>query len=269
MTTSQPALEFSSFAEVYERLLVGPLFRPWAEVLLSRADVKPGDRLLDVACGTGIVARLARPGVGDEGRVVAVDLNPQMLAVGRPLDPGIDWREGNAMALPIEEGEEFDVCTCHQGIQFVPDKPLAIREMRRVLAPTGRLAIAAWRPQTEVPLLMALQDVAERHVGPVVDQRHSYGDEQALANLLDDAGFGDVRVDAVSLTIRFADPSVFVRLNAMALVGMSAMAKQIGNEERATIVAAIMAESADAVAPHLDGQELAFDLLSNVATARR
>ncbi|MEO8075531.1 MAG: methyltransferase domain-containing protein, partial [Acidobacteriota bacterium] len=77
--------------------------------------------------------------------MVGVDMAPAMLAVARTVDPTMDWREGNAVSLPVSAGEHFTVLTCHQGLQFMPDKPAAIREMRRVLSPGGRVAIATWR----------------------------------------------------------------------------------------------------------------------------
>jgi ubiquinone/menaquinone biosynthesis C-methylase UbiE len=268
MENPAPALDFSSFAEAYERLLVGPLFRPWAELIVERLRLGPGDHVLDVACGTGIAARLAKARVGPGGRVVGVDVNPQMLAVARTLGPEIDWREGNAGALPVGAGEPFDVVVCQQGLQFFPDKPLAAREMRRVLVSGGRLAIATWRPLEEMSFLEALHRVAERHVGPVADARHGFGDDRALSALLVDAGFEDVRVEVASLPIRFADGAVFVRLNAMALVGMSARSKEMGEEERARTVAAIVQESEEVLRPHADGGGLTYELRSNVATAR-
>src|SRR5215471_17885468 len=130
------------FTEIYERVLVGPLFRPFAEQLVTRVGLTRSDTLIDVACGTGIVARVARERLGPEARIVGVDVAPAMLAVARTVDPTIDWREGNAVALPVSAGEEFTVLTCHQGLQFMPDKLAAVRDMRRVLAPGGRVAIA-------------------------------------------------------------------------------------------------------------------------------
>src|SRR5262245_55858244 len=111
----------TTFTEIYERVLVGPLFRPFAEQLVARVAPTPGDSVLDVACGTGIAARVARERLGAEARIVGVDVAPAMLAVARTADPTIDWREGDAAALPVSE--QFTVLTCHQGLQFMPDKP--------------------------------------------------------------------------------------------------------------------------------------------------
>ena len=125
MSLPSYAMNQASFPEMYERWLVGPLFRPWAEMTLEEVRVSPDDRILDIACGTGIVARLASERLGDAGHVVGVDLSPDMLAVARALAPDVDWREGNASALPLRDGEQFDVVVCQQGLQFFPDRPAA------------------------------------------------------------------------------------------------------------------------------------------------
>jgi hypothetical protein len=140
--------------------------------------------------------------------------------------------------------------------------------MHRALAAHGRLAVSTWRPDDEIPLLRELRRVAERHVGPIVDRRHSFGQAGPLEALLRDAGFREVRSKTLSRSIRFSDGSVFVRLNAIALVGMSA-AKAMGDAERERIVGAITRDSADVARRHTDDARLAFELSANVATARR
>jgi ubiquinone/menaquinone biosynthesis C-methylase UbiE len=268
MTQPAYAMNQPNFAELYERWLVGPLFRPWAELLIERVGVSPGDRLLDLACGTGIVARLARERLGETGRVVGVDLSPLMLAVARTAGPGIEWREGNAGSLPFAESE-FDVVLCQQGLQFFPDKAAALAEMRRVLAPGGRLGVATWRPLDEVPGFLTLHRVAERHLGPVTDQRHSFGESAALQGVLSAAGFKDVSLETRSLPVHFEDPPAFVRLNSMALVGMSPGSKAMADEERIRLAGVIAAESAVALQPFADGTGITFQLKANLAVARR
>jgi ubiquinone/menaquinone biosynthesis C-methylase UbiE len=258
----------SSFPELYERELVEPLFRPWAEDIVTQVELTAGERVLDIACGTGIVARLAKKRVGTGGSVVGVDSSPQMLSVARSKAPEIDWREGSAVALPVAAGETFDVVTCQQGLQFFPDKPAASREMYRVLRSGGRLAVATWRPLDEVPLFRDLHGVAVRHLGEVVDQRHSFGDAGDLHRLFEEAGFRDVGVDVSSKTIRFANVSTILRLNTMALVGMSAASKSMSDADRARVVETIILDSESAVAPYRQGDGIAFELAANVATAR-
>jgi len=264
MTTPAQGLFTASLPELYERYLVAPLFRPFAGSLLRHAGLTPRDRLLDVACGTGVVLRVARETLGESAPVVGVDASPAMLAVARATTPAIDWREGDAAHLPVGAGETFDLVTCHQGVQFFKDKPAAAREMRRVLAPGGRVALATWRAARELPLMRDLQQVVERHVGPVFDVRHGFGDAGEMRQLLADAGFAEVRVEAVTRTIRIADPTVFPRLNAMALVGMSEAGKTMTEAQRAEVVAAIADECAGVVGCYVDGGDLVFDLATNV-----
>jgi ubiquinone/menaquinone biosynthesis C-methylase UbiE len=265
MTLPAYANNQQSFPAMYEQWLVGPLFRPWAEVMLDRLSPVHGDRVLDIACGTGIVARLAHDRVGPGGAVVGVDVSPGMLEVARAVAPGITWRDGSALDLPLAVGERFDVVTCQQGLQFFPDRAAAAHQMRRALAPGGRLGVATWRPAGEIAMFLQLQAVAERHLGPVVDQRHAFGDGGQLGALLEDAGIRDVRVETVTRTLRFDDGATFVRMNTMALVGMSAEAKAMTEEARAATVAAIVRDSADVLASFADGAAAVFDISSNVA----
>jgi ubiquinone/menaquinone biosynthesis C-methylase UbiE len=268
MSLPSYAMNQASFPEMYERWLVGPLFRPWAEMTLDEVRLSTGDRVLDIACGTGIVARVARERLGDAAYVVGVDISSDMLAVARASEPGIDWREGNAAALPLKAGEQFDIVVCQQGLQFFPDKPAAAAEMRRALARGGRLAVATWRSDEEIPFVRELRRVAERRLGAVADQRYSFGDAVTLEALLRDAGFDDVRSKILSRTIRLDGDVPYLRMNTMALVGMSAAGKAMTDEERQRSVEAIVTESAPVLQSFRDGSGLAFELSTNLATAR-
>lgn len=142
-------------AEAYESLLVPHQFAPWARDLVAHADPKPGERILDVACGTGVVMRSVVPLVGPNGRVVGVDSSPAMLAVARtraPSEAPIEWYEVSAEALPLSDAA-FDLVLCRQGLQFFADKLGATREMRRVLAPGGRVALSVWQTLAYNPCL--------------------------------------------------------------------------------------------------------------------
>jgi ubiquinone/menaquinone biosynthesis C-methylase UbiE len=263
-----PFINFSSLAEAYEGALVQPLFRPWVDELLDRAELKAGDRVLDIACGTGIVARVARERLGHAARVLGVDASEPMLAVAKREAPDIDWRAGNAMALPVDVAEQFDVVTCQQGLQFFPDRLAAAREMRRVLAEGGRVAIATWRPLDDVPFVRDLHALAERHLGPVVDQRHALGAASDIETLLREAGFRDVSVGTVTRTIRMPAPATFFQMNANAIVGMSPKAKAMDDAQRASVIATIAAESGRLLARYGDGEGVAFELSTNLAVAR-
>lgn len=261
------AMGQANFPEMYEHWLVAPLFRPFAEVALVDVGLIPGDRLLDIACGTGILARIALERSGGAGRIVGVDINPGMLAVARARAPEIDWREGNASALPLADGEQFDIVACHQGLQFFPDKPAAASQMRRALAKGGRLAVATWRPDREMPFLCELRKVAERHLGPIVDPRYSSGEAASVEALLASAGFEDVCFRVLSRTIRFEQGMPFVRMNAMAFVGVSAAGKAMGDEERNAMVETIVSDSMPVLKAWSNGEALIFEATTNLVTA--
>lgn len=145
--------------ELYQRFMVGAIFRPWAEDFLALAELRSDVRVLDVACGTGAVTRVVAGRVGGPGHVVGLDLSPGMLAVARASsEPGIEWREGNAMAMPFPDGY-FDLVLCHQGLQFMPDRLAALREMRRVLVAGGRLVLGVF--------CSSPGNVALAHIGPL------------------------------------------------------------------------------------------------------
>jgi ubiquinone/menaquinone biosynthesis C-methylase UbiE len=256
----------TGFPEMYERMLVGPLFRPFAEASLDAVRVCPGDRVLDIACGTGIAARLAQERLGGDGTVVGVDISADMLGVARAVAPNIDWREGSATDLPLRDDERFDVVLCHQGMQFVADRAAAAAGMRRALGRGGRLAVATWRSDDEMPCLRELREVAERHLGPIADRRYSLGEGPALVELLRTAGFGDVRSRTVSRVVRFEDGSIFARLNAMALVGMSGARDRV-DKDRRRAADRLARESATVLERYADGSETAFEVSSNLATA--
>ncbi|TCU14688.1 class I SAM-dependent methyltransferase [Rhizobium sullae] len=268
MTLPGSSMNQPTFPELYERWLVNPLFRPWAEITLEEVGLSPGDRVLDIACGTGIVARIARERLGDGGYVVGVDISSDMLAVARAVAPGIDWREGNASALPLNDREQFDVVACQQGLQFFSDKPAAAAQMRRALATGGRLAVATWRSDDEIPFFRDLRRIAERHLGAIADLRHSFGDAAPLEALLQDAGFHDVRSRAITRTIHFQEGAPLLRLNTMALVGMSSVGKEMDDQERKRVVEEIVGESSPVLQPYTDGSGLAFELSTNLATAK-
>jgi ubiquinone/menaquinone biosynthesis C-methylase UbiE len=262
------AMQQTNFAERYEGIVVPPLFQTFAGALLEAGGVAPGTRVLDVACGTGIVARLAHPRVGPSGQVTGLDLSAQMLGVARRCDAGIEWVEGDAQKLPFEPAR-FDAVLCQQGLQFFPDRAAAVGEMRRVLAPGGRVAVATWKALTEVPLFLALHRVAEQHLGPMDDPRHGLGDARALEALLNQAGFVQVRVETVERAVRFPDGVAYARMNAQALVGMNPNSSTLPEAERFALVGKIVEASAPVLAAYADGPPaIASRVSTHLATGR-
>ena len=135
-----------SIPENYDRHLGPVLFEPYARDLARRLEVKDGARVLEVACGTGIVTRHLVDRLPPRARLVATDLNEPMLEHARrkiPETKPVEWRQADACALPFPDAS-FEAVVCQFGLMFVPDKPKAVREARRVLAPGGRLLLSVW-----------------------------------------------------------------------------------------------------------------------------
>jgi ubiquinone/menaquinone biosynthesis C-methylase UbiE len=208
-------------AQVYEEYYRPAIFEPLSDVLLDHARPRTGERVLDVACGTGIVTRRVPPLVGTGGRVVGVDINPGMIDVARSLTPPdgtpVEWRHGDAVALDLEDGA-FDLVLCQQGLQFFANRAAALREMRRVLADEGRVAIAAWHGIEDHPLFAALGEAELAHLGDLgvavtaadLFAPFSLGEADELRHLLTDAGFSDVEISSASIEARFATPERFI-----------------------------------------------------------
>jgi ubiquinone/menaquinone biosynthesis C-methylase UbiE len=217
VNTSATAVSFKQYggdaAENYQRYFVPTIGTATATALLDAVELRPGDRVLDVACGTGVVTRLAADRVGPDGVVAGLDINPAMLAVARsdPRSAGIEWHEGDAESLPLADGS-FDVAVSSLGLQFVPDRASALHEMQRVLAPGGRLAIATAGPTP--PLFAVLEHALAQHVTPkaagFMGAVFSLHDPDELEKLASSAGFRGVEVRSQLLSITLPGPRDFL-----------------------------------------------------------
>jgi len=200
-----------SAAEVYEEFFVPALFGAWAPRLCDAAAVGRGQRLLDVACGSGVVAReAARRGAAGIG----LDRNPDMLAVARRLAPAIDWHEGLAESLPFED-DSFDAVACQFGLMFFDDRVVALREMGRVLKPGGRLVVATWDSLARTPGYAAMVALLERLFGAEVAAglRAPFvlGDAGEVQELFAAAGITGSQVDTQVGEARFPSIEDWVR----------------------------------------------------------
>lgn len=204
-----------SAATAYEGLHVPALFEEWADPVLDAAGVVLGDRVLDVACGTGVLARAAVTRVGTDGSVAGVDPNAGMLAVAGRLAPSVDWREGTAEALPFSDSS-FDAVVSQFGLMFFVDRLGAIREMSRVLAPGGTLAVAVWDSLENSPayaMEVALLDrIAGAAAADAVRAPFVLGDTRELTRLFQEAGVSSLEVATRMGTARF--PSIRMMVEA-------------------------------------------------------
>lgn len=257
-------------AEIYQRNMVRRIFAPWARRLMAVANVAAGETVLDVACGTGVVARLAAAAAGPGGAVTGIEINPAMLEVARGLEAidgaPIAWVEGDACAMPVPDGA-FDLVLCQQGLQFFNDRAAAAREMRRALAPGGRLALTVWRPIAHAAGHAAVADAVERHVGADAAQSRrapfEIGGADAVREVLVGAGFADVRVVIAADVVRFDSAENLVRTFMEGTPLAPFMA-----EAGAATVAAVIAMVAERVGDYQDDDGLALPMQTWVATAR-
>ncbi len=196
-----------SAADIYERFFLPALFAEWAPRLAERSAIGPGDRVLDVACGTGVAAREALARVAPGGRVSGLDCNPDMLGVAARIAPQVDWRAGTAQALPFGDAS-FDVALCQFGLMFFEDRAGALAEMWRVLRPGGRLAVATWAALPTSPgyaaMYALLQDLFGAEIAGALHAPFALGEADMLHALAREAGIAGATVETVAGHARFA-----------------------------------------------------------------
>ncbi len=255
---------------IYQEFLVPAMFAPFAKRLVEHGYVRPGSRVFDVACGTGVVSRAAAILAGTSGSVAGVDLGEPTVAIARshPAEENaapIDYAQADAAALPFD-AEDFDVALCQQGLQFFPERAAALTEMRRVLKSGGHIAIATWKDIE--PPFSAIADALGRHVSTEAAQMmHSpftLGDGAILAQLMSDAGFHEVAVIDETIECTWASHPEFACRYIAASPIASVFAAMPGHSQQA-----VSDEVAERLAPHAtaDGS-LRMPMTSNVAVGR-
>lgn len=252
-------------AVVYEQKFVPALFGQWGPAVADAAAISDGDRVLDVACGTGVLAREAAARVGVGGRVTGLDLNDDMLAVARRIRPEIDWRQGDATALPFETGS-FDAVACQFALMYLPDRLAALREMWRVLAPGGRLAVAVWASCARATGYAVLTEIAERRTNEaaaaMLRAPFVLGDEAELLSLFEQAGIAGAALATRDGHVRYATIDDFV----------SAEVKGSPLDDLLDDAAydALVTEAREGMARFCDEVgKLAFPIAAHIVTARK
>jgi SAM-dependent methyltransferase len=177
-------------ATVYEAFFVPALFEQWTSPMLDTAKVRPGDHVLDVGCGTGVLARAAVDRVGPSGMVVGLDSNPGMLSVASQIAPHVTWKEGAAEKIPFDDAS-FDVVASSFGLMFF-DRTPALHEMMRVLRPGGRLIVSVWDSFENIPAYSILIALLRHKVGlraaDALRAPFGLGDPEKLKGVFDAAG---------------------------------------------------------------------------------
>jgi len=200
-------------AEVYDEQFVPALFAPWGPVVCDAAAILPGQRVLDVACGTGVLSLAAQERVGAAGAVAGLDVNAQMLTVARHKRSDIEWHEGRAEALPFAD-QAFDRVVSQFGMMFFDDAAGALREMWRVLRRGGRIAVAVCDALERSPGYASFAALLERLFGAAVAEAFrapfALGDANRLLDLCDAAGIAGAQVSRHSRDVRFGSIDALV-----------------------------------------------------------
>ena len=265
-------------AHAYQRYFGPAIFEPLTSLVVADAPPPAGGRVLDVACGTGILTRRLAALAGPAATVVGVDLNPGMLAVASTIpSPGgapIEWRQGDGADLDLDDAS-FDAAYCQQGLQFFGDRAAGAAELRRVVAPGGTAVIACWKGLDHHPLYAAMAEAEEPHLQELgveltIDELaapFSLGDAGELAGLLHTAGFDTVEVLERSVDARFADADRFVERMEFAYAAViPQFAEDPASFER--YLAAITDATTDLVASARRGDEVVVPMHAHLAIAR-
>lgn len=268
MDVRYPLLDMNPM-EVYEQVMVPAIMIPGVQLMLRYAQPQSGERVLDVACGTGIVARTVAPLVGAAGKVTAVDINPAMLKVARSLPQpdgaAVDWREGSALSLPLQDAA-YDLALCHQGLQFFPDKVAALREMHRALVKGGRVVVNVQQSLAHNPIYLAFNNVLITHMNlPALAAPFAFGEAEPLREALDEAGFREVEVIPVSHYITFRGIDSFIQAS---ITGSAAVIQELNSLDvgaKTHLADQLMQDMTPILEPYLNKGVLTMPLAALVA----
>lgn len=253
-------------AEVYDESFVPALFRHWGPVVTAAAAIKPGDRVLDVACGTGALTLAVAEAVAPDGSVTGLDANPQMLAVARRKAPHIKWIEGVAEALPQPDGS-LDAVVSQFGFMFFDDRPGALRQMMRVLRPGGRLAVAVCDDVENSPGYGKLAKLLDRLFGTKVGDAFRapfvLGNAETLRDICRQADIQDATVERHHRDVRFKSITDMVSTERACVWTLGGI---LDEDQFATL----LAEAQTAFQPFVkDDGSVAFDMPALIVTAQK
>lgn len=270
-TTTQGFQLTEDTSRAYERYLVPVIFAPWGRRLVDVAEIEPDDRVLDLATGTGVVARLAAERMGPSGTVAAIDRNPSMVATCRELATAeglaVDVHEADVERLPFEDAS-FDRVLCQFSVMFFPDRAAALNEAARVTTWGGRLALNVFRNTDHARGYEAFALAVDEHVGPeaaaIVRSPFAYDDPEDLRGLLESAGFRDVTLRLDADVERYPSPREMVRME-VASTPLAGVFRDLAPET----VEAVIASTERRLERHVDDHGVAFPAEAYVVTATR
>ena len=266
---SSPQAVDTTAAEAYEQYMVPGMFLHWAQMQVALAAPKPGEHVVDVACGTGVGARLAAERVGPTGKVVGVDVDAGLIEVARRLSGGnatpMEWHCASALQMPLADGS-FDLALCLQGLQFFPDRPKGFAEIRRVLKPSGRLVASLWGPLESNKGHHAVVQALERQnadAGPA-KRACSFSNAEDIRAMAAQAGFANIEVRTEDGASRFASVQSFLDSMSRGSPSTRHAIAQLPADSRERF----MQDVREALAPYAAGGMLAYPMRTHVLTAR-
>jgi ubiquinone/menaquinone biosynthesis C-methylase UbiE len=265
---SRAATAWKTYDAINQRV-----FSPVTERILAGAAVGAGQRVLDIACGTGEPALPAALSVGPTGSVLATDFSEEMLAVARSKarDRGltnIEFRRVDGEELDLAEA--FDAVLIRFGIMFMPDALACLNQSHRTLRTGGRISVATWASVDRNPWLAIPISAIKRHVEvpappPGAPNLFAYADPLKLRGALEAAGFGELRIDEVPFKITGFSPADYFSYITELSAPLSAMLAKATPEVRR----AIEADAAAALGEHVIGGSVALDAVAWVASGQR
>ena len=260
-------------AELYENLMVPGLFAPWSSHLIQIANPQPGERVLDVACGTGIVARQIAPRVGPQGVIIGLDLDPDKIDVARATAErdglAIEWKTGPAEQLPFPDGG-FDLIICQFGLMFFSDRHAALLEMYRVLKRGGRVVLSVWQGLDHHPFYQTLDAVSRHRLGKSsVGAVFSLGDADEVRKLLTNAGFEDIEIESMSITARYPNPQEFLAWEIDVDPAETPALQNLDAETQKAVLVSLHAEMQAPLQEIIKGNEVVLPSHAHIAHAHR
>lgn len=262
----------TSPAQIYNDFFSPQMFTPWAKNLVEQSTPSAGDRVLDLACGTGLLTEQIAPHLGNNGSIVGLDFAPPMLAVAQTREfngPSVEWIDASADAIPLPDNS-FDRVYCQQGFQFFPDRAKAVPEVRSVLKPGGLTAISLWAPVEEFPLRDQMFNSIAKFLNvplEVAAKPFTFGGSEPMQSMLDDAGFSDIVITTRSNESVFGPPESFVKLTVMGAAAAIPTFGELTDEEKQSVIAHVEVENYDEIAKYVQDGHVSMALTSFTATA--
>jgi SAM-dependent methyltransferase len=188
------------------------MLAPVSDLLIDRAQVKAGERVLDVGCGCGSTSVVLASKVGPTGHVLGIDISAPMLTRARQVAPAgapIDFALADATVYPFETAS-FDLLASRFGVMFFAEPAVSFANMRKALRPSGRLTFICWREPRDNPFFMAPLQAVHKHApklpppGPEDPGPFSFASEARVHRILSEAGFSGIAMEPHNLALDIA-----------------------------------------------------------------